>query len=410
MKKNFIFYSPNVSEPTLRWLTPTREFKDLHLIGLGQNDHDYIRSLGVFDDYCQVPNAQNYYDLEKGVAEILVRYPQVDGLITMLENFQIIAAQLREKFNLPGMHVDDIMKFRDKTYMKKILKEKGVACSDFARVESDRDAKEFIKQNGYPFIIKPAHGAGCRSTYLIHNEREYSQCLEEIPLAPDMPAIIEEFIEGDEGAFDSLTLNGQVKFYSIVHYHPTPLEATENPWIQSIYFVDKDAFTNPAYYPLRKLGQDTVTALGLDTSITHMEWFYRKKDKKFYVGEIAARPAGDPMPILHNYAFEINLFREVGNLMINKRVDISQECKWNVGFAALRAQGSGFITGITGLEEVHRRVGHLIIDEHIPDMGTPQKTYGYLGEGHIYCRGKNYQEVFDACKFIINTVRVQAEP
>ena len=50
--------------------------------------------------------------------------------------------------------------------------------------------------------------------------------------ATDSPALLEEFLTGEEHTFDSVTIGGSTVWSSIADYRPPPLEVLRNPWIQ----------------------------------------------------------------------------------------------------------------------------------------------------------------------------------
>ena len=50
-------------------------------------------------------------------------------------------------------------------------------------------------------------------------------------LADGAPVAIEEFVEGHEGFYDTLTVNGRVAHDFVSHYYPNVLEAMRTRWI-----------------------------------------------------------------------------------------------------------------------------------------------------------------------------------
>src|SRR4029450_10547544 len=99
--------------------------------------------------------------------------------------------------------------------------------------------------------------------------------LEVQPPSPQQPALLEEFITGEEHSFDSVFVKGQPVWHSISRYFPTPLEVLQNPWIQWCVLLPRE-IDGPRYYEIRKVAAQTLRALGLETGLTHMEWFRRK--------------------------------------------------------------------------------------------------------------------------------------
>ena len=86
--------------------------------------------------------------------------------------------------------------------------------------------------------------------------------------------LLEEFVRGDEHSFDSVVVDGRLVWHSISRYLPSPLDVLEHPWIQ--WCVAAAArHRRPEYADIVGIGHHAVTALGLRTGLSHMEWFRR---------------------------------------------------------------------------------------------------------------------------------------
>jgi hypothetical protein len=95
-------------------------------------------------------------------------------------------------------------------------------------------------------------------------------------LADGATVVIEEFIEGHEGFYDTLTIEGRVAHDFISHYFPNVLEAMRARWI-SPQIIATNRMDAPAYAEVKEMGQQVVEALGIGTAATHMEWFLDRR-------------------------------------------------------------------------------------------------------------------------------------
>ncbi|MCC7429390.1 ATP-grasp domain-containing protein [bacterium] len=400
--KNIIFYSPHFGENTLRFVRPLQT-QGFNVIGLGQDSHDYIKNLRCFNEFFNVEEATNQNQLEQAITKIS-QGRKIDRLLNIQETFQLLISRLREKFGIDGIKPETAIKFRDKALMKKIFKENGILCANYQKAESNDEARNFLSKSLFPFIIKPLKGVSCKSTYLVHNENEFENVLNSFTISPENSVILEEFIDGEEGSLDTFTIDGKIAFHSITHYVPPLLHVLQNPWIQSICALDK-TMDRTELDDVRQTGKRVIEALKLDTSITHLEWFRRKTDGKIYVGEIAARPAGGPVLDLHNFAHDVDLRAEWGNVMVNKRFDLKTERKFSVASVGLRAQGSGNkVLGISGIDFVQKKLGNLICGIELPEIGS-EKNDGYVGEGSLFVRCESYKQVLEAAVFAAENIK-----
>ena len=126
---------------------------------------------------------------------------------------------------------------------------------------------------------------------------------------------VEEFIEGHEGFYDTITVDGRVAMDFVSHYYPNVLEAMRTRWISPQFVSTNRIDTAPDYGPLREMGQRVITALGIGTSATHMEWFSGPKGLKF--SEIGCRPPGVGAWDLYSAGNEVDVYTEWANAIVH---------------------------------------------------------------------------------------------
>src|SRR5581483_12172432 len=118
----------------------------------------------------------------------------------------ILAARLREAFELPGMTVEQTVPFRDKEQMKRILDAAGIRTPWHVRATSAAQVWEAAEQVGFPLIVKPIAGAGSADTYRVESTDELAEVL---PLLRHVPEVsVEEFVDGEEFTFDTICADG----------------------------------------------------------------------------------------------------------------------------------------------------------------------------------------------------------
>ena len=142
---------------------------------------------------------------------------------------------------------------------------------------------------GYPLVVKPRDAAGASGTVRVDDDHELTKALADFGVGRGRSVAIEEFIEGHEGFYDTLTIGGRVVHDFVTHYYPNVLEAMRTRWI-SPQFITTNRIGGGGYDELKAMGRKVVDALGLETSATHMEWFFGPKGLKF--SEIGCRPPG----------------------------------------------------------------------------------------------------------------------
>ena len=124
---------------------------------------------------------------------------------------------------------------------------------------------DFVEAVGFPVILKPRAAAGASGTYRADTAGELAAAARESGLADGAPVAIEEFVEGHEGFYDTLTVNGGVAHDFISHYYPNVLEAMRTRWI-SPQIVATNRMDEPGYGEIREMGRRVSAALGIGTA------------------------------------------------------------------------------------------------------------------------------------------------
>ncbi len=328
----------------------------------------------------------------------------IDRLQAILENVQVQLAAVRQRLGIPGMTVDVAERFRDKQLMKQAFEAAGVPCARSRRVSSVDDVHGFVGDVGLPFVAKPLAGAGARNTFRIDRGDQLDGWLASAPPTEPDPMLLEEFVAGEEHSFDSVVLDGQPCWHSIGRYLPSPLAVLEHPWIQWCVVLPRE-IDRPEYAGIVELGRHAVTALGLCTGLSHMEWF-RRPDGQLVVSEVGARPPGAQFMTLMSVAHDVDMYAAWARLVVDESFDPPVR-RHAVGAAYLRAQGLGHsIVAIHGLDRVSTETTARVVDVHLPRPGdAPSGTYE--GEGHVIVRDHDTAAVEAALHEIVSTIRVE---
>jgi hypothetical protein len=316
------------------------------------------------------------------------------------------AARVREWRGIPGTSVRTTWLCRDKPSMKEALRQAGVPTAASAAVDTADQAREFARHVGYPLILKPRAGAGALGTTRVDNDGELDAALITFGAADSIA--IEEFVEGHEGFYDTIAVNGHVVHDWATHYYPNVLEAMRHRWI-SPQFVTTNRIDQSAFYgEVREMGARVIEALGIETSATHMEWFYGPKGLRF--SEIGCRPPGVGAWDLYSAANDVDAYREWANGIVHGGPDRALSRQYSAGIVALRPTADGTIHGYSGLDEIRDRYDQWVIDAHLPDPGTPTQPVeaGYMANAYVRMKHPDYDALRGMLDDVGRTVRVHA--
>ena len=316
-------------------------------------------------------------------------------------------AKAREILGVDGLGVEAARNFRDKARMKDVLTEAGLPCARHILAENAQQAQAFAGIAGFPLVAKPPSGAGGKGTYRLDSPKDLSNLMDRYPPSGLQPTMLEEFVSGTEHSFDSIMINGIPVWHSISRYMPAPLQVLENPWIQWCVFLPRD-ISGEEFAPIREAGFKAVSELGLQTGLSHMEWF-RLQGDRIAISEVGARPPGAQITSLLSWAHDMDFYRAWPRLMIFDEFEPPSR-NYAVGAAYFRGQrssaGGTRVRAIHGLDEAQRRFGHLVVEARLPSEGQFASD-SYEGEGYVIIRDTDSGVVEEALKQIVGLVRVE---
>ena len=403
---NVVFVVPFAMDASLRFVRAAAELPGVRLAVLTQEPVERFPAelRALLAGHYRVDDAMQPEQLVAAARSLAGGFGgRIDRMIGILEPLQVPLSEARAELGLPGTSVEVALNFRDKARMKTILRKHDLPCARHCLAERAEEALHFGERAGYPIVVKPPAGAGARNTFRVNSRAELEGSLRSMPPAPGRPVLYEEYIQGEEYSFDTVTLGGRHVFHSISRYAPAPLDVLQNPWIQWAVYLPR-SIEDPKFGPIFTAGPRALDVLGIQLGLTHMEWF-RRPDGSIAISEVAARPPGAQFTTLLSYAHDFDFYAGWARLMIFEQFTPPAR-RYSAGAAYVRAQGDGArIVGIRGLAEIQRELGEIVVESKLPKAGQPP-TGTYEGEGYLVVRHPETRVVEDALRRIVETIRV----
>ena len=401
--RNVVFVAPFPLETTLRFVRAVAGLAGVRLLGVAQEPPGG-EDRALFADLVTVADGLDTRQLLEATRLLERRHGKIHRLLGILEPLQVQLAEVRRAMGIAGTSPETADLFRDKARMKDELRRHGLPCARHRTIRTWADAESFVAEVGLPIVLKPLAGMGCRSTWRITTADELRGALTALHAGPDRPALAEEFLRGREYSFETITIGGKILFESASRYFPAPLEVTQTPWIQWVVVLPR-VIDGPDFADARKLGIQAIHALGLETGMTHMEWF-RRDDGSLAIGEIAARPPGANIVRMNGFAHDVDMYRAWARAVVDDAFDGPYERKYAVGCAFLRGIGRGRVVDVRGVEQANEQVGRLVVESKLPARGTP-KSDSYEGDGYVIVRDSDTEVVKRAMTAIIETIQIE---
>ena len=403
-----IFVEPSFPKNQRRFVRALAEV-GAEVIGVGESPQDFLddelKSWMVH--YHQVPNVGDV-----GVMTDAVRWLQaklwVDRLEATIEAHTLAAAEVRERCTIPGTSLRTTWLCRDKPSMKDALRAAGVPTAASTGADNAEQVWAFADAVGYPIILKPRTGAGALDTTRVDGREQLEAALSMFGAKGVSSIAVEEFVEGHEGFYDTLSVDGHAALDFVSHYFPNVLEAMRTRWISPQFVSTNRVDSEPDYIQLRELGDRVVEALGIGTSATHMEWFFGSKGLRF--SEIGCRPPGVGAWDLYSAGNDLDLYREWANAVVHGHVATRPSRRFASGIIALRPERDGHIAGYSGVDEMQAKYGEWVLDAHLPEPGTATQPVeaGYMANAYVRMRHPDYDVLRGMLDEVGRTIHVHA--
>ena len=318
---NVVLLSPHFPAHMSRYARGLKEL-GVNVLGLADEPPQFLppQVRESLTDYFYVADMHQYDDLVRACGQITWKYGKIDRIDSLNEYWLETEAALRTDFNVAGIHDDTIRQVKAKSEMKRLFLQHGIPCARGQIVASLQEAMSFVREVGYPVVLKPDVGVGASHTWRADNDETLQQLFAD---KPDKLFILEEYIDGQICTFDGLTdRSGQPVFYTSMVYSEGVMEVVNSD--NHIY-----------YYTLRQLPSD-LEALGskmleifdVRERFFHFEFFRRHSDGQLVALEVNMRPPGGPSIDMMNYGHDLDLYREWAHVLVHNHFNSAVNRKY----------------------------------------------------------------------------------
>lgn len=364
---NFVFLSPQF--PKTYWNFCDRLKRNgVNVIGIGDTPYEILDKevKTSLSEYFKVDDMGNYDEMLRCLGLITFKHGKIDWIESNNEYWLQQDARLRTDFHVTtGIQSENVIEIKSKSAMKKYYAKAGVPTARYHMVHTLKEGLAFIKEVGYPVIVKPDIGVGAEDTFKLTTEKEVKAFYKKLP---SINYIMEEFIPGMIISYDGITNSKKEILFETSHLFPTPIMDIVNTKDHLAYYsmiqIDED---------IKDAGRRVVEAFSTQSRFFHLEFFRLAKAKKGLgkkgdiVGlEVNMRPPGGYTPDMMDYANETDVYQIWADMVCEDKtiVDTSHR-KYSCVFAS-RRDGKQYT--YSHLEVLMKYKHALVMEERMPEI------------------------------------------
>ena len=367
--QNFIFISPNF--PTNYWQF-CRELKNngMNVLGIGDQPYDELKPelKDSLNEYYKVGSLENYDEVYRAVAFFTFKYGRIDWLESNNEYWLERDAALRTDFHITsGFQTSDMPRIKYKSKMKEYYQKAGIATARYHMVDDLNGCKAFIKQVGYPVVVKPDNGVGASDTHKLSNDEELKTFLAyKAEKHPDVSYIMEEFVHAEVNSYDAIIDASGNPIFEAGNVSPVSIMDIVNDNDNSIYYIIKDLPEDT-----RAAGRAAVKSFGVKSRFVHFEFFRMTEDQasmgekgQIVALEVNMRPCGGFTPDMINFARSTNVYKIWADMIAFGGTDMPVGEHYYCPFAG-RRDGKNFVYSHEQIMQKYQK--NIKMVDRIPD-------------------------------------------
>jgi biotin carboxylase len=381
---NVVYLSPHFPPNYYLFCVGLRRL-DANVLGIAEDSYEGLRPevQAALTEYYRVSNMEDYDQVLRAAGYFTHRYGKIDRVESNNEHWLELEGFLRENFNVFGKKIAETAEIKRKSRMKRKFEEAGVEVAPGRLVLSLGEAREFVREVGYPAIAKPDKGVGAASTFRINDDQELESFFRQ---KPDLEYFMEPFVVGRIVTFDGLAdHHGNLVFHTSLQYSRNVMEIVRDD-DHMYYYTLRDV---PA--DLVRAGTASVRAFDIREKFFHFE-FFRTPDGRLLGLEVNVRPPGWPTTDLFNYANDFDIYQEWANVAVRNRFSAHSSRKYHAIYIGRKHS----IRYAHRHEEIVERFGHYLV--HVTEM--PHAFRRAMGDYAYIARSPSLDELKEVATFV----------
>jgi biotin carboxylase len=327
MGMNFVFFSPHFPANGADFCDRLKK-AGATVLGIGDASYDELdpRLKKALSEYYRLADMESYDAVLRAVGHFIHKWGRIDRFESLNEHWLELEAGIRTDFNIPGTKLDFVKNLKNKSRMRAFFRKSGVETIPQHKPSRPAGALNFTRRVGYPVVVKPDSGAGARDTFKITNAAQLEAFFRDRQDQSDF--VMEKFVDGLVVTYDGLVdIDGEVVLATSTRYNQSIMDVVNSDGHMSyVCQPEVDPKVDDA-------GRKILQAFDVRERFFHIELF-ETRDGNVIALEVNMRPPGAWITDAINFTYDIDVYGEWANMVVNDRVGGPFEGKYFTAYAS----------------------------------------------------------------------------
>ncbi|WP_338470849.1 ATP-grasp domain-containing protein [Niallia sp. XMNu-256] len=298
----------------------------------------------------------------------------IDAIVSFVDPYVYLATKLHGEFCNNRLSIEAIRAMEDKILTREKLKDSPYTPK-FIKIngrESKESLTSLLKDYSYPLMVKSPYSTGSKDVIKVENDKQLFNSVNMLTNKyPDVPVLIEEYLDGPQFLVETVVLDGKVHIIAIIEQEITQFKRFIITGYNVLKKMDKTLLQN-----MKQAVERIIQSFEMKTGTCHLEIRVVRGQCKLV--EINPRISGGAMNRMIDIAYGINLVEETLKLSLGTPPNLTRKWVKPVFTQYVTISTSGILERVTGKKRASRSPGvqEVYIKPRKGKLLSPPKTMG----------------------------------
>lgn len=265
----------------------------LSIIKIAKDLGYYVFVVSVKGNYPGFAYADEFEYIDIFDVDAIIEYARknkIQGVLSDQSDMAApIVARVAEALGLPTWGYETALNFTDKVRMRKVFEELGLPVPSYFHATTLQEAKDGIRNIGYPVVIKPTDAFASRGVFKVYDEQDLIELFpKSLAASRSKNIIVEQFLKGSQYFCQGFVQEHKLRLYAFSDRYYYNLPDVAIPYTNAFPAKITLEFQNRMTEMFKKVVDYLHPLFG------HVwaEWIYNKETDQLYIVEMAIRGGG----------------------------------------------------------------------------------------------------------------------